>query len=451
MKYYLIIIISIWTILLNITHANFVDIVTNSYKDDINQLQTMKIIQWYPGNLYKPEQGITRAEILKILMLSADITITTWTKSCFKDIKISDRYTPYICTAKSMSIIKWYDDNTFQPNQKTSFVEGIKIAVNSFWIKTRLSSNQSHWFSQYIDFVHENSIFSKYSVYPQSTMTRGMMAHLVAIIINQKTQQRSYIRQNNSLWCKQNTPSLAPSSVTVYGKQRSIITDIGRNYSPSQPTKLIIAFHWRTNPNTLVRTYYKINQASQGNAIIVYPLGLPEEWPTRSRNNPWDKPNNLRDYALFDTIVKTISDQYCINKDEIYVVGHSLGWWFTNTLACARGDIIRAIWSVGGSSTKTICSGPTSAIIMHNPDDNLASFAGGEWARDALLQQNQCWPETESIWPEWWNCIKYTNCIEWSSVVRCPHNDSIENGKYYPHTRPDFAGQTIRDFFTDRL
>jgi hypothetical protein len=33
---------------------------------------------------------------------------------------------------------------------------------------------------------------------------------------------------------------------------------------------------------------------------------------------------------------------------------------------------------------------PTSAITMHHPDDNLASFAGGEGARDALLKQNQC-------------------------------------------------------------
>jgi polyhydroxybutyrate depolymerase len=178
---------------------------------------------------------------------------------------------------------------------------------------------------------------------------------------------------------------------------------------------------------------------------------LPEEWPTRSWNNPGDKPNNLRDYALFDTIVQTISDQYCIDRDEIYVVGHSLGWWFTNTLACARGDVIRAIWSVGGSSTKTVCSWPTSAIIMHHPDDNLASFAGGEWARNALLKQNQCWPETKPIWPEWWNCIEYTDCMGWSSVVWCPHSDSNENGRYYPHTWPDFAGQAIRDFFTDRL
>lgn len=35
--------------------------------------------------------------------------------------------------------------------------------------------------------------------------------------------------------------------------------------------KLIFAFHGRTNPNTMILTYYKVEQASQGNAIIVYP------------------------------------------------------------------------------------------------------------------------------------------------------------------------------------
>jgi hypothetical protein len=50
--------------------------------------------------------------------------------------------------------------------------------------------------------------------------------------------------------------------------------------------KLIFAFHGRTNPNTQVRTYYDIEEASRGNAIIIYPLGLPEEGPSRGWSNP---------------------------------------------------------------------------------------------------------------------------------------------------------------------
>jgi len=49
---------------------------------------------------------------------------------------------------------------------------------------------------------------------------------------------------------------------------------------------------------------------------------------------------------LFDQLLKEFEDKYCIDKDQVFVVGHSLGAWFTNTLSCARGNVIRAIGSV---------------------------------------------------------------------------------------------------------
>ena len=98
------------------------------------------------------------------------------------------------------------------------------------------------------------------------------------------------------------------------------------------------------------------------------------------------------------------------------------------------------------------CSGPVNALIMHNPEDNLASFAGGEAARDKLLKQNQC--DSNQFRPlpndpEEGHCIEYTSCLNGSSVVRCPYTDSIENGRYYPHTWPDFGGSEIWKFFTN--
>jgi len=50
--------------------------------------------------------------------------------------------------------------------------------------------------------------------------------------------------------------------------------------------KIIFAFHGRTNPNTMVRTYYGIEKQSRGDAIIVYPAGLPEQGPSRNWSNP---------------------------------------------------------------------------------------------------------------------------------------------------------------------
>lgn len=142
---------------------------------------------------------------------------------------------------------------------------------------------------------------------------------------------------------------------------------------------------------------------------------------------------------MFDAIVEEMSKQYCIDRNKIYVVGHSLGAWFSNTLACARGDTIRAIGTVGGGITRNECQSPTAAIIMHNPEDRLSSFTSGIAARDLLLEQNKCSSESQPVGPSWGNCVEYT-CNKGNPVVWCPHSDSTAyNGSYYPHTRPDNA------------
>lgn len=182
------------------------------------------------------------------------------------------------------------------------------------------------------------------------------------------------INNYRSAGCGKEPPQDPPTASSINGTVRHYITDIGSEYNKDIPTKLIIAFHGRTNPNSMVRTYYDIDKASKGNAIIVYPAGLPEEGPSRSRSNPGDKANSLRDFALFDQLVNEFSSNYCIHKDQVFVVGHSLGAWFTNSLACARGDVIRAIGSVGGGTTINNCNGPTAAIIMHRPHDALTPY-----------------------------------------------------------------------------
>ena len=84
----------------------------------------------------------------------------------------------------------------------------------------------------------------------------------------------------------------------------------------------------------------------------------------------------MRDYQLFDAILDEISEHYCIDPSEVYVVGHSLGGRFTSMLGCARAGNIHGVGIVAGSPMPfPECSAPTSAIIFHNPNDNLASFA----------------------------------------------------------------------------
>jgi polyhydroxybutyrate depolymerase len=424
----------------------FTDIGTHQYRESIQFLYTRGIISGYSDGSFKPDQSISRAELLKIILEAGSGAIGNQ-NNCFTDVD-NGWFTKYICYAKNQNIINGYSDGSFKPSQNITISESLKVALKTFAIEVDVSQGNNRY-EPYFEFVHKNNIFSKYALRHNALMTRGQMAYLAHQLMLEKEGAISFDGQRDvaSSGCGTTPPRIPPTSSVINGQVRHYITDIGDKYDKSTPIKLIFAFHGRTNPNTMVRTYYKVAQASKGNAIMVYPAWLPEEWPSRNRSNPRDKSYNLRDFALFDQLVEEFSKNYCINKDEIYVVGHSLGARFTNSLACARSDVIRAIGSVGGGTTINNCNGPTAAIIMHHPEDTLASFKSGLTARDQLLEQNSCGPETTPVGPEGGNCVEYTNCQSDAPVIRCPHSDSYEGSRYYTHTRPNFAGQAIWDFF----
>lgn len=86
-------------------------------------------------------------------------------------------------------------------------------------------------------------------------------------------------------------------------------------------------------------------------------------------------------------------------------------------------------------------------MIMQNPADNLSSFSVGVTARDQLLQQNGCGTTTVP-YGSVGNCVEYIDCQKDAPVIWCPYTESTnENGSYYPHLWPRYAGQTIWDFF----
>jgi len=425
----------------------FPDIENSEYKDSITFLYDRGIVQGYPDGTFKPEAKINRAEILKIILEASAKDQIGQSQNCFPDVK-EEWFAKYVCYALNQGIVKGYPDGKFKPAQNVNMVEGLKMGIESFPVT--LGSETDPWYKRYVDFSHNNNIFSRYAILPQGTMTRGQMAYLIHKLILDKegTQKFTGVRNSRSAGCGKTPPSSTPSSSKIDGLIRHYITVIPSGYKKDTPIKLIFAFHGRTNPNTMVRTYYKVEEASRGEAILIYPAGLPEEGPSRSWSDPSDKPSELRDFKLFDQLLDEFSKNYCIDLDQVYVVGHSLGAWFTNSLSCARGDKIRAIGSVGGGTTINDCTGPVAAMIMHNPKDNLAPFSTGEVARDQLLKQDQCGSKTTPVEPRDLNCVEYQGCNPDAPVIWCPHMDSTEwGGAYYPHTWPDDAGAEIWKFF----
>ncbi len=59
------------------------------------------------------------------------------------------------------------------------------MALEAF--QAPVQEDPSHrWYSQYINFVHNNNIFSKYALNPDRTITRAEVAHLVHQLLREQ-------------------------------------------------------------------------------------------------------------------------------------------------------------------------------------------------------------------------------------------------------------------------
>jgi polyhydroxybutyrate depolymerase len=253
---------------------------------------------------------------------------------------------------------------------------------------------------------------------------------------------------SHSHGCGRAAPAAPPASIRVGDHRREFISVVPESYDASVAHRLIFAFHGRTTPNTRVRKYYRIEQNSKVPTIFVYPAGLiaadgKYSWYERS-----DKRDQLRDFAFFDALLESFSADYCIDLDQIFAVGHSLGASFANSLGCARGSVIRGVGTVAGRIWDINCSGPAAAIIMHNPQDDLVPVSRGLKARDWALSQNGLLPPATECEPRQLNCQCYGPPSAPNPVVWCPHTENLNHrGKFYPHLWPKEAGAAIMGFF----
>jgi len=110
---------------------SFPDVSTdNKYFTAIEYFKEKNVIQGYTDGTFRPDQEATRAEALKIILLSSNIAVDSVLPedtNIFPDVKPLDWFYPYIKKAKTMNIVEGYKDGTFMPNQTQNIPETLKI------------------------------------------------------------------------------------------------------------------------------------------------------------------------------------------------------------------------------------------------------------------------------------------------------------------------------------
>ncbi|XEC95806.1 S-layer homology domain-containing protein [Paenibacillus tarimensis] len=111
-------------------YEDFADVTEEHWAyEEINTLKMMDIVQGYGDNTFKPNQSITRAEFVKMTVDTLGLEAQTTELNFTDKNELRAWSEEYVQTAVKAGLIKGYDDGTFRPNQNISRAEMVTILV----------------------------------------------------------------------------------------------------------------------------------------------------------------------------------------------------------------------------------------------------------------------------------------------------------------------------------
>lgn len=171
----------IFLLIANSTIAkNFSDVDTNNSSYIASRYLSEKgIINGYTDGTFRPDQAITRAELLKIIFEGNKTKTTNPNTNCFPDVGYKEWYSPYICTAKNLKIINGYDDGNFKPNQTVNNAEGLKI-LGEFYKWNATNKPVEPWYEPFVNFGKTANLLDNPDNFePNQAATRGGMSSIL--------------------------------------------------------------------------------------------------------------------------------------------------------------------------------------------------------------------------------------------------------------------------------
>lgn len=168
----------------------FADLDTNDeYYKEVKFLKDNRIVEGYSDGTFKPANSISRAELLKVILLGFDYNIESKVVASYGDVSMAEWYSPYIQTAKKHDIAKGYPDGEFKPNQTVNRVEALKmilktkeIAVPEVSVNLYPDVTKNDWFAPFVSVskqynlidIDEDELF-----HPDKLLTRGEIAQII--------------------------------------------------------------------------------------------------------------------------------------------------------------------------------------------------------------------------------------------------------------------------------
>lgn len=118
--------------LVPVSHAAFEDVAADYWASTyINDLVGKGYISGYGDGNFGPDNNLTRAETVKIVMNALEKPIGEHGNSSFDDVATDHSLINYIESAKDQSVVGGYEDGTFKPDRAVTRAEFTKILLEA--------------------------------------------------------------------------------------------------------------------------------------------------------------------------------------------------------------------------------------------------------------------------------------------------------------------------------
>ncbi len=169
----------------------FNDIQFHRYALAISDLADKEIVQGYEDGGFHPEQLVSRAEALKMILESKNhleneknskevVDFSDYEKGAtgYFDVYRSNSLSKYIRYATENDFVKGYPDKSFRPNQTVTLTEALKLLLNTYEIPV-WDGETNPWHKKYMDKGFELYLIP-YGLYePGQQLTRAELASLI--------------------------------------------------------------------------------------------------------------------------------------------------------------------------------------------------------------------------------------------------------------------------------
>ncbi len=88
-----------------------------SYAEDVYKLAEAGVLNGFEDGTFRPEGGVTRAQMCKMVVLTFKLTADNATVTSFPDVTSTDWYAPYALIAKANGVVEGFEDGTFRGSE----------------------------------------------------------------------------------------------------------------------------------------------------------------------------------------------------------------------------------------------------------------------------------------------------------------------------------------------